>query len=294
MALWNKETEKRFFKWSLRSFSPSQLFYQTEDGKYFAYWPKDYKGRRYTLQSRNALIGAFTGEFCRSLVQSILPKGFFAIQEAICYELGLEGNSKADLVIARSNRKELSAGEICLIFEVKMSIVWNWELKVSGKRYKLECIGDYKSHRGTPGILRSDSVLKAIGKCIDVRLSSERAKKIPLIVLANTHITRFYYNKVDLLKKYGLIQGFWSLNPKPLEDTRDPDNLKMTPQSGFYRFDNETELKEKLLQILKMDFTFFAGMLDKETLGKIIATAGKELDNKTRAEKFLELLEKWQ
>ena len=46
-----------------------------------------------------------------------------------------------------------------------MSIVWNWEYKVGDSEIIiLKCIGNYKTHQGNPGLLRSDSMLKAIGK----------------------------------------------------------------------------------------------------------------------------------
>lgn len=58
--LWAKETETDFFIKSLEVASPEQLFYVTKDRKYYAYWPKNYKGTKTTLQSRNAFIGAYT------------------------------------------------------------------------------------------------------------------------------------------------------------------------------------------------------------------------------------------
>ena len=75
-----------------------------------------------------------------------------------------------------------------------MSIVWNWELQ-GGKT--LSCIGDYKTHQGNPGLLRSDSMLKGIGKSINIRVSSFQAATIPIIVMGNTPITNSYYPKVD-------------------------------------------------------------------------------------------------
>ncbi len=61
--LWNKDIEKKFFTESRTFVSPEQLFYITESDKYFAYWPKNYKGKKSTLQSRNSLIGKFTEKF---------------------------------------------------------------------------------------------------------------------------------------------------------------------------------------------------------------------------------------
>lgn len=62
MRLWNKNQEKLFFINSRKIVFPSQLFYKTDDGRYLAYWPKDYRGRKSTLQSRNLLIGKFSEE----------------------------------------------------------------------------------------------------------------------------------------------------------------------------------------------------------------------------------------
>jgi hypothetical protein len=43
----------------------------------------------------------------------------------------------------------------------------------------------------------SDSMLKTIGKSINIRVSSFKAARIPLIVMGNTPITNSYYPKVD-------------------------------------------------------------------------------------------------
>ena len=69
--------------------------------------------------------------------------------------------SPADVVISRSKNISQAPEDIFAIIEVKMSVVWNWELQ---KNKSFVCIGDYKTHQGNPGLLRSDSMLKAIGK----------------------------------------------------------------------------------------------------------------------------------
>jgi hypothetical protein len=48
-----------------------------------------------------------------------------------------------------------------------MSIIWNWKLRNSN----LKCVGDYKTHRGNPSLLRLDSILKAIGRSMNIRVS---------------------------------------------------------------------------------------------------------------------------
>ena len=54
--LWSKEKEIEFFNESRNFTTPEQLFYLSNDSRYYAYWPKSYKGEKTTLQSRNALI----------------------------------------------------------------------------------------------------------------------------------------------------------------------------------------------------------------------------------------------
>ena len=214
--------------------SPEQLFYLTEDNKYLAYWPKNYKGKKSTLQSRNSLIGNFTEKWTTDLIKSLVEdEGLFAIQGVQCNELELNSMSPADVVISTKNKTNLKPKDIKLIFEVKMSLVWNWEFNISNK--SLIEIGDYKTHQGNPGLLRSDSMLKAIGKCINIRVSDYQSSTIPLVVIGNTPISKTYYSKVDHLKSAGIIQGFWSINPKPLNNE---DTLKSTPNDGFIKFNN--------------------------------------------------------
>ena len=44
MKLWNKNQEKLFFNKSKDFASHEQLFNKTDDGRYVAYWPKNYEG----------------------------------------------------------------------------------------------------------------------------------------------------------------------------------------------------------------------------------------------------------
>jgi hypothetical protein len=96
-----------------------------------------------------------------------------------------------------------------------MSIVSNYKYSPSDKN--MEFVGDYKTHKGIPSFLRSDSMLKAIGKSINIRVSDNKSNKIPIIILGNSSITSNYKHKVDFLKTAGVIQGFWSLNPTPAD-----------------------------------------------------------------------------
>jgi len=283
--LWTKEKEIQFFNDARKFASPEQLFYFGDDSRYYAYWPKSYKGKKSTLQSRNALIGNFTEKYSVDLLQEFASsKGLYAVQGAICNEIGLSPQSPADVVLSKNKQREQRAKDIATIFEVKMSVVWNWELKNN----QLICLGDFKTHRGNPGLLRSDSMLKAIGKSINIRVSSHSASKIPIIVLGNTPITESYIPKVDHLFHAGIIQGFWSVNPKPLDNNE--SNLKQTPANGFIRMDSYNELERNLDDLLSEGREFFSSMKSKKELGKIIEIANREPIFEKKAEKFLSLI----
>ena len=282
--LWNPAVERSFFEEGLRRFAPPQLFYRTTDKRYLAYWPKGYVGERATLQSRNSFIGKFTETWTRELIESwVKSRNLFAVQGVVCEDIGLTPQSPADVVIARKNEVRLVPEDIVVIFEVKMSIVWNWELRED----KLVCLGDYKTHKGNPGLLRSDSMLKAIGKAINIRVSSPRAATIPVIVIGNTPIQPSYVEKVDHLKTSGIIQGFWSVNPKPLDEG---DTLDATEAKGFVRFDTYESFQHALVKLLATEMNFFAGMKSKQELGRFIERANIESTYVQKAETFLTLL----
>ena len=208
-----------------------------------------------------------------------------AVRNVVCEELELTRGSPADIAICKTDSIIQKPEDIIAIFEVKMSIVWNWELLKNKEKFDFKCLGDYKTHQGNPGLLRSDSMLKAIGKSITVRISSLESAKIPIIVLGNTPVTKSYYYKVDNLKNYGIIQGFWSLNPAPLDNNG--ENIKSTEKKGFIRFDSFSDFKTQLLTLLKEDMMFFAGMKPKKQLGKLIEIANKEDTYEKKGEKFI-------
>lgn len=283
--LWTKEKEIQFFQESRNFATPEQLFYVGDDSRYYAYWPRSYRGKKSTLQSRNALIGSYTEKYSVDLLQDFAnSQGLYAVQSVICNEIGLSAQSPADVAFCKTRHREQSATDIATIFEVKMSIVWNWELRNN----QLICLGDFRTHKGNPGLLRSDSMLKAIGKSINIRVSGLSASRIPIIILGNTPITESYYPKVDHLYKAGIIQGFWSVNPKPLDDNG--DNIKQTPSNGFIRMDSYVELEKNLKNILFEKREFFSSMKSKKELGKIIEIASREPNFEMKAEKFLSLI----
>ncbi|ODS42332.1 MAG: hypothetical protein MSIBF_03115 [Candidatus Altiarchaeales archaeon IMC4] len=285
--LWVKKQEIDFFNQARGFASPEQLFYKDNIGRYLAYWPKGYKGIKTTLQSRNSLIGNFTEKWTTNLIQEVVKeKGLYAVQDAICDEIALTNMSPADVVISKNKSINQTPEDIILIFEVKMSVVWNWEFSDSSNT--LTCLGDFKSHQGNPGLLRSDSMLKAIGKSINIRVSSYKSSTIPIVVIGNTPITDSYYSKVDHLKTSGIIQGFWSVNPKPLDNNG--ENIKHTQNDGFLRFDTFEELKLKVHDLLSQEQNFFSSMKSKQEIGKIIEIANKKPNYKEKAEEFLRLI----
>lgn len=284
--LWNTKTEISFFEEALKNFaSPEQLFYNFEDG-YFAYVPKGHDAEGQTLQSRNSLIGSFTEKWCKNFFEPIArSNNLFAVNGAVCEEIGLTKQSSADLVFSNVDNKYLKPENIKIIFEIKMSIISNYQYFKNKKEIKY--IGDYKQHKGNPSLLRSDSMLKAIGKSINIRVSGNESSKIPIIVLGNSPITDSYTKKVDFLKSSGVIQGFWSLNPEPSESK---DYVLSSKGKGFLTFQKEGDVYNLIKDLLTLDMHFFSSMLPKSELGSIIKIASQETTDVARAEKFLSLL----
>lgn len=283
-SLWTKDKEVEFFTEALKSSSAEQLFYVGDDDRYYAYWPKTYSGKTSTLQSRNAFIGNFTEQYSVDLLgEFATSKGLFAVQGVVCDEIGLTQLSPADVAICTSTDRFQTAENIRALFEVKMSIVWNWEF-INGE---IRCLGDYETHKGNPGLLRSDSMLKAIGKSINIRVSGHQASKIPIIILGNTPITDSYKSKVDHLKQAGIIQGFWSVNSNPLDYS---DSIKNTNEGGFMRMDTYSELNNHLDNLFSNQLEFFSSMIGKSELGRIIETASQGSSYDQKAEIFLSLI----
>jgi len=282
MKFWNIETEKRFFNEALKNFaSPEQLFYNLSEG-YYAYVPKGKSAEGQTLQSRNSLIGQYTEKWSKDFFQPIAESlGLYAVNSVVCSELGLSTQSDADLAFCTTNETQQEAKNIKLLFEIKMSIVNNYQYNSKQINY----IGDYKTHKGNPSILRSDSMLKAIGKSINIRVSGKESTKIPILILGNSPITKSYKKKVDFLKQAGIIQGFISLYPNPTDEF-----IKETEKSGFQTFDDYDKLSKFITGLVKSDMNFFSSMLPKKKLGQIITLSAKEKDDIAKAERFLTLI----
>ncbi|MFY9598130.1 MAG: hypothetical protein WAP53_07080 [Dysgonamonadaceae bacterium] len=284
MIFWNNDIEIQFFTNALKSFaSPEQLFYKLESG-YFAYVPKGLDAEGQTLQSRNSLIGQFTEKWCKDLFEPIAKElGLFAINGVVCDEIGLTKRSSADLALCTTNQLFQKPENIKLIFEIKMSVVSNYEYIFPDV---IKFVGDYKQHKGNPALLRSDSMLKAIGKSINIRVSGIESSTIPIVVLGNSPIAESYIDKVDFLKTAGVIQGFWSLNPFPTTT----NFIKETPKKGFQTINNYEILLSNCYELVNTDLNYFSSMIPKTQLGKIIGIANKESTDIAKAEKFLTLI----
>ncbi|NLJ82684.1 MAG: hypothetical protein GX330_06120 [Bacteroidales bacterium] len=286
MILWSNDIEKQFFIEALKNFaSPEQLFYNLQNG-YFAYVPKGANAEGQTLQGRNSLIGQFTEKWSKTILEPIAKElGLFAVNNVVCDELGLSRRSSADLAFCTTNNTVQKPENIKLLFEIKMSIVSNYKYTHPNN---IEYIGDYKQHKGVPALLRSDSMLKAIGKSINIRVSGIASTKIPIIILGNSPITKNYVKKVDFLKSSGVIQGFWSLNPKPISS----EHIKNTPKLGFQTILNRDQLINNCKELVSNDMNYFSSMISKLKLGEIIRIANQENTDIAKAEKFLTLIRK--
>lgn len=283
--MWTQKDEIDFFLSSIKNNIDIQnLFYKIEDN-YFAYIPKENRNNIATLQSRNAIIGSWTEKWCKNLLDKVAKQNnLYAVNGVICDELGINKQSSADLAFCTTDKIKQNADNIKVIFEIKMSIVNNYKYELIDNKPTISYCGDYKSHKGMPSLRRSDSVLKAIGKAINIRVSSEKANNIPIIILGNTNISENYLNKIDHLGKYGIIQKMISLNPNISENNCSKDKFFITPN-------DETELFSIINNILKMDLHYFSTMIDMEQLGKIIKDSAAYDNNKEIVQYFLNTIQ---
>ena len=108
MDLWNQEIEEKFFQEAIDdSISTEQLFYVTKDNRYLAYWPKNHRGTRSTLQGRNARIGEYTETWTKELLEGcVKDENVFVVKGAVCREIGLSKRSPVD--IAKKKKINLS------------------------------------------------------------------------------------------------------------------------------------------------------------------------------------------
>lgn len=207
----------------------------------------------------------------------------YAVNSVVCDELGLTRQSSADLAFCTTNAINQSHENIKLLFEIKMSVVSNYKFTQSDE---IIFVGDYKQHKGNPSLLRSDSMLKAIGKSINIRVSGLASTKIPIIVLGNSPITDSYQKKVDFLKTSGVIHGFWSLNPSPTNT----DFIKETQKVGFQTIQSTDIILRLCKELVTTNMNYFSSMVSKVKLGEIIRIASTENTDIAKAEKFLTLI----
>jgi hypothetical protein len=282
--MWTNDTEISFFEYELqRGTDPEQLFYCFGAAEYFAYIPKNRKEKKPALQSRNSLIGGFTEKWVRDLLAPIAEsRGLFAVNTVECKELGLVKKSEADVAFCTTNTKLQKPEHVKLIFEVKMSVVSNYLYDNKDVKF----FGNHTTHRGQPSLLRSDSMLKAAGKAINIRVSGLEASTIPIVILGNSPISKGYDHKVDFLKNAGVIQSFISLSSQPTGEKQ----IQQSKHLGFQTVQDVETLQKITNDILSSDAHYFSSMLPKSELGEIIRVANEEKTDVAKAEKFLSLI----
>ena len=284
--MWTIDDEVKFFNDASQLASIEQLMVNVHN-TYYAFTPKTENVRVNTPQARNALIGATTEKWCKELFADIAKSNnLHAVNGVICNEIGLSAQSSADLAFCTTNDNIQTPDNIKLIFEIKMGIVNNYVYDKNDNEHHFGWSGDYTSHKGNPSLLRSDSMLKAIGKSINIRVDSSLGKKIPIIVLGNSPITSSYIKKVDCLKKSGVIQKFISLYPNPT----DIDFIRTTPEKGFETFGEIKELESYISYVLNSSMNYFSSMISNEELGKLISLANLEKTDELKGKKFVEML----
>lgn len=284
MNFWSTQEEIKFFDQMLNSnfLAIEKVFYKI-DNEYFAYIPTGIKNINQTLQSRNSYIGDYTETWCKNFLTPIASKlGLFVVQNVICEEIGLNKSSGADLAFCTTNDQYQKPENIKIIFEVKMSIVSNYKL-IDGK---VVWYSDYHKHQGIPSLLRSDSMLKAIGKAISVRVYSSKSANIPIIIIGNTPISKNYENKVDHLKISGVIQSFINIFPNLTENVF----TKESKGGGYITSDDYELLSSYITNQITKEMFYFSAMLPISNLGGLINKANAGTTDIEKAKIFLNLL----
>lgn len=281
--MWTVQDEVNFFNCAINLSSIENLMVNVR-GKYYAFQPKSDNEKVNTPQSRNGFIGSTTEKWCKELFAQIAKQNnLYAVNGVICEEIGLSRHSSADLALCTTPATYQKPDNIKIIFEIKMGIVNNYWYN---DNYDFEYCGDFTTHKGNPSLLRSDSMLKAIGKSINLRVDSSMAKKIPIIILGNSPIMPSYVKKVDCLKQSGVIQKFISLYPNPTNQTY----IRETPGKGFETYDSPKQIETYISQVLNADMNYFSSMLSNKDLGRIISIANNELTDELKGQRFIEML----
>lgn len=281
--MWSIQDEKNFFRDAISLASIENLMVNVE-GRYYAFQPKNTEARVNTPQSRNSFIGSTTEKWCKDLFSDIARKNnLYAVNGVVCEEIGLSRQSPADLALCTSPNIFQQSDNIKLIFEIKMGIVNNY---IYSEEYDFDFCGDYTTHKGNPSLLRSDSMLKAIGKSINLRVDSSDAKKIPIVILGNSPITSNYVKKVDCLRQSGVIQKFISLYPNPTNK----EFIKETPEKGFETYDSPKEIESYISHLLNAKMNYFSSMMSNKDIGRIISIANTEKTDELKGQRFIEML----
>jgi hypothetical protein len=246
------------------------------------------------FNQRNAIVADATERFALQLFQSVVNNSsalngkFFVNRNVECPQLELRGRTKADLAILdRYIEGPVIPERIKCIFEVKMSIIWNWS-----ERDRRQPLADYDSHAGRPSIYRTDSILKAIGKAAISR-ACKGSERIPFVVVGNTPPPVEYRDKVDGTVRSGLIQRWISLTSKPLVVKAKWLPNKRNPKEtfGFLRIDSTNELEEMFVNVLTKDWRYMGAMVEPKEIGGIIRGLDLTKTDEEIGEAFLKLME---
>jgi hypothetical protein len=245
------------------------------------------------FNQRNAIVADATERFTLQLFQSIVNgpgtlKGrFFVKRNVECPQLELRNRTKADLAILdRDVDGPVTPEQIKCIFEVKMSVIWNWS-----ETDRRQPLADYDSHAGRPSIYRTDSILKAIGKAAITR-ACKGSERIPFVVVGNTPPPVAYRDKVDGTVRSGLIQKWISLTSEPLVVKAKllPDKRNPKETFGFLRIDSKNELEEIFVNVLTKDWRYMGAMVEPKEIGGIIRGLDLTKTDEEIGEAFLKLM----
>jgi hypothetical protein len=264
--LWSPSVEKELLERLVTLFPVSTLFYFTEEGRWLFYWEKGYKGKKYTLQQRNSLIGKMGEKWFLSILERVGGEGWEIVHNWRGEGYGLPRGSEGDIVL-------LVGGVPKIVFEVKISFLWNWEyIPKEGRVRRVE-----GKHLGVPSLLRSDSFLKGIGKGVKIKVSPE-GRKIGYWLIGNTPIGKRGMETLPRIINSGIIDKVVSVGPK------------MGEGDGLTFISREEEFKELITEEIKVEKFFFGKRYSLKEIGEIVekANRGKTLPEKGKL--FLELI----
>ena len=175
MKLWSRQTEITFFEKALKKHAPEKLFYAL--GEILCICTKKVDGEGQTLQSRNSLIGTYTEEWCKAFSNHSQGHGAVWCQWGCLWRTG-PYPEKFGFGFCATPCTSQTPENIKLLFEIKivsfqLFVYWPGNIIFVGDLQPIKAIRH-----------RSDSMLKAIGKAINIRVSGYAASRIPIIVWA--------------------------------------------------------------------------------------------------------------